>query len=233
MHSSLVGLFSGIFLLAGKVSATNHETTAPAGTVMTHVVRVGAGGALTFTPEKIKANPGDLVQFHFYPKAHSVAQSSFDNPCQPLDGAGGATGFWSGFQPVDENSKEMPVFTIPVNSTKPIWFYCATGKHCQGGMVGVINEPADKKIETYKTAAKAVAAAGVPGGAAGGPGGTYAPPTGGNSSVPNPTREPPSDSTVGAGPSISSQPQGGDASSYRAPSMLLCAAMGVATWLWL
>lgn len=35
---------------------------------------------------------------------------------------------------------QMPVFTVMVNDTNPIWFYCATAKHCQGGMVGVINE---------------------------------------------------------------------------------------------
>lgn len=41
--------------------------------------------------------------------------------------------------PVTAESTTMPVFTIPINSTDPIWFYCATGKHCQNGMVGVIN----------------------------------------------------------------------------------------------
>lgn len=41
--------------------------------------------------------------------------------------------------PVSANSTEMPSFTIPVTDTKPIWFYCSQGKHCQSGMVGVIN----------------------------------------------------------------------------------------------
>jgi hypothetical protein len=33
------------------------------------------------------------------------------------------------------------VFTVMVNSTDPIWFYCGQVGHCQGGMVGVINPP--------------------------------------------------------------------------------------------
>ena len=33
-----------------------------------HVVTVGANGQLAFCPEQITANPGDMVQFQFYPK---------------------------------------------------------------------------------------------------------------------------------------------------------------------
>lgn len=71
-------------------------------------------------------------------QSHSVAQSSFDKPCQPLQG-GDVPAFWSGMMPVTAESTTMPIFTIMVNDTKPIWFYCATGRHCQNGMAGVIN----------------------------------------------------------------------------------------------
>lgn len=30
-------------------------------------------------------------------------------------------------------------FLVPINNTDPIWFYCAQARHCQVGMVGVIN----------------------------------------------------------------------------------------------
>mgnify|MGYP002622331431 FL=1 len=35
----------------------------------------------------------------------------------------------------------IPTYTIQVNDTKPLWLYCAQGRHCQNGMVMVINEP--------------------------------------------------------------------------------------------
>lgn len=58
----------------------------------------------------------------------------------------------------------MPVFTVLVKDTNPIWFYCATGKHCQSGMSGVINAPASaaKTLALYKESAKAVVLTGVP-----------------------------------------------------------------------
>ncbi len=71
---------------------------------------------------------------------HSVVQSTFDNPCEPIaKNMPGTAGFFSGFMPVSENSSMMPSYSIAINDTKPIWFYCSQGKHCQQGMVGVIN----------------------------------------------------------------------------------------------
>ena len=36
------------------------------------------------------------------------------------------------------------IFTVEVNATTPLWFYCAqtVGNHCQAGMSMVVNEPA-------------------------------------------------------------------------------------------
>jgi hypothetical protein len=75
----------------------------------------------------------------------------------------------------------MPVFTILINDTKPLWYYCATGKHCQSGMAGVINPPTggNRTIEAYKTAAEKVEVAGVPRG--GGSGGSASSGSGGGS----------------------------------------------------
>ncbi|OHF02961.1 hypothetical protein CORC01_01719 [Colletotrichum orchidophilum] len=117
-----------------------------------HVVKVGDGG-LTFEPNSITAAVGEVVEFHFYPRAHSVAQSAFDSPCQPLAN-GSTTGFFSGPVPVS-SGVGAEVFTLEVKDTNPKWFYCATGQHCQGGMVGVINAPANgqRTIEKYAQAA--------------------------------------------------------------------------------
>ena len=128
-----------------------------------HVVSVGdKDGGLIFSPADIKAAAGDVVQFQFWPKValpelrphhrsdlmlishlqnHSVVQSTFDEPCEPIAKNSNVTGFFSGFMPVSPDDTTMPTYTIPINDTKPIWFYCSQGKgkHCQGSMVGVIN----------------------------------------------------------------------------------------------
>ncbi|KAF8849237.1 Cupredoxin, partial [Acephala macrosclerotiorum] len=98
-------------------------------------VAVGQNG-LTFSPNNITAAVGDSVEFSFFPKNHSVTQSSFTAPCHPL-----ANGFFSTFQPT--TSESANTFTILVNDTKPIWLYCGqtTGNHCQSGMVASINAP--------------------------------------------------------------------------------------------
>jgi len=57
------------------------------------------------------------------------------DPCHPLAG-----GFFSGFTPTASSSEESTTtWIITVNSTKPIWVYCAQGNHCQSGMVAAIN----------------------------------------------------------------------------------------------
>lgn len=117
-----------------------------------HVMKVGQNG-LTFEPESMTVPVGDTVEFHFWPKAHAVARSSFDKPCQPLN----ATSFFSG--PVQVASGMSPtVFSIKVNDTNPIWLYCSTGSHCQSGMGAVINAPtanATRTISNYKVLAAA------------------------------------------------------------------------------
>ncbi|KAH7313833.1 Cupredoxin [Stachybotrys elegans] len=113
-----------------------------------HVVTVGEGG-LVFNPPEVQAAVGDVVEFHFYPMAHSVAQSSFDMPCQPLN----TTGFFSGPVPVQSGMAE-DVFRVTVANDRPMWYYCATGRHCQSGMVGVINPPATgRNLAQYAQAA--------------------------------------------------------------------------------
>ena len=54
-------------------------------------IQVGESG-LVFSPASTTAAIGDEIFFEFYPGGHSVAQSAFSSPCQPLDG-----GFYSGF----------------------------------------------------------------------------------------------------------------------------------------
>jgi plastocyanin len=134
-------LFSTVYAAYGAADASTTSTT-PSSTVSTspsdptHTILVGKNG-LTFTPNVTSANAGTKLEFHFYPKSHSVAQSSFANPCQPNTNG---TSFFSGAVPTTEGANAN-VFTVDVNDTKPIWFYCGTPTHCQQGMVGAVNVP--------------------------------------------------------------------------------------------
>jgi len=97
-------------------------------------VDVGENG-FAFSPDTLTAAIGDTVVFHFYPGGHSVAQSTFASPCQPLSG-----GIWSGFfSPT--NGKDSNVFEVSIANTDPIWIYCAQVGHCNAGMAMVINPP--------------------------------------------------------------------------------------------
>jgi len=127
-----------------------------------HDVQVGsANGSLSFNPEAISAQPGDQVAFHFYPKNHTVTQSSFAGPCSFKDG-----GFNSGFMPVATNQTSFPTYTITVNDTQPIWVYCAQAanipaSHCGAGMVFAVNCGADgtpNSFTNFKNAALQIGA---------------------------------------------------------------------------
>ncbi|KAJ5935212.1 hypothetical protein N7466_004759 [Penicillium verhagenii] len=131
----------------GGDQSTSTTTTAPSSTSDTssstsassssavHSVDVGEDG-FTFDPDTLTVSAGDKVEFHFYPGNHSVAQSSFAKPCQPLSD----TSIFSGFVAPTSGESDM-VFTLTVNDTDPIWLYCAQIGHCQAGMVAVINPP--------------------------------------------------------------------------------------------
>ena len=116
--------------------------TASAADVKVHVVKVSAADTskLTFAPANLKAAVGDMVQFQFGVGAHTVTQSSFDNPCVPLGFPSNLTGIHSGSMPVKAGDATVPTYTVSVKDDKPMWLYCATAKHCQGGMVMVVNE---------------------------------------------------------------------------------------------
>jgi len=126
---------------AGKASSTatsaaaSSTGTGAAGAVQT--VTVGANGGFTFSPNSITADVGSQIVFQFSSDGHSVTQSTWEAPCQPINDTSLNSGFVSaGTGPTDN------VFVVTVNDTNPIWFYCAQIGHCQAGMVGVINPPA-------------------------------------------------------------------------------------------
>lgn len=114
---------AAIVALAGAASAKE---------IMVQVSNQDAG--LFYNKNAIRADVGDTVKFIFNPKNHTVTESSFALPCQPLFNATtGFTGFNSGFVPTDKGAAEQATFTYSVTDSRPHWFYCAQGKHCQMG----------------------------------------------------------------------------------------------------
>ncbi|WWD00382.1 hypothetical protein V866_007294 [Kwoniella sp. B9012] len=98
----------------------------------THTVNVANNKSLTFEPSEVKAELGDIIEFKFLAGNHTVTQSTFASPCANA-------GFNSGQIPGNPDSPTS--YSILVNDTKPIWVYCATGQHCQNGMVMAVNAP--------------------------------------------------------------------------------------------
>ncbi|KAH6604684.1 hypothetical protein Trco_006391 [Trichoderma cornu-damae] len=112
-------------------------------------VDVGQSG-LSFSPDDIQANIGDILEFHYHAINHSVVAADFANPCKPK----AQGGFYSGFFPTSSGENDN-VFQVEVNNTTPIWFYCSQpkGNHCGAGMVGAVNANANKTLAQFKAAA--------------------------------------------------------------------------------
>jgi len=64
-------------------------------------------------------------------------------------------GFWSGFQPVNVVLENPPQFSITINDTEPIFFYCSAPGACiQEGMIGVINPNSTQTLDVQLAYAK-------------------------------------------------------------------------------
>ncbi|EHK97823.1 hypothetical protein M7I_6406 [Glarea lozoyensis 74030] len=148
----------------------------------TKIRYTGAGGLFTtvvlsaLSVVGALAAVGDMVQFQFTPKNHSVVTSAFDTPCSPKGD------MFSGYMPVAANATNTPTYTMMVQDTKPIWLYCSQGKHCQSGMVMVINAAAtgEKTLAAYKALAAKATSNTAPSGPISGSGSNTTTPSGGN-----------------------------------------------------
>ena len=89
-------------------------------------------------PNVVTAAVGDVIQFQFANGNHTVTQSSGDAACQPLQQTV-ATAVHSGHIPFKDNQTEVGTFNMPVTATTTMFFYCATGPHCQEGQTMVVN----------------------------------------------------------------------------------------------
>ncbi|KAF7534883.1 hypothetical protein G7054_g5801 [Neopestalotiopsis clavispora] len=170
---------------AGAADATVGTATVPAGATSvvagagtTHTVTVGGAAGLVFTPAEVKAAIGDSVVFTFESNNHTVTQSAFATPCDPLAG-----GMDSGFVPNPNNTvSPPPQVAMQVMVDTPLWFYCKQQGHCGKGMAMSINPTADKTQAMFQAMAIAQKGAGA-GSAITGNGTAAAPAAGGSAAA--------------------------------------------------
>ncbi|KAF1814440.1 hypothetical protein P152DRAFT_456693 [Eremomyces bilateralis CBS 781.70] len=156
---------STVNFVTGKPSATSASRQSSSNTASrtgsanpgkaTHIISVGKADH-KFTPDSIEAAAGDTVLFQFFPANHSVARAEYNHPCVGWekfhDDENGM--FFSGFRPVDKILSSPPEYSIQINDTEPIFFYCtAPGSCINYQMVGVINPNSPDVLGTQKNEA--------------------------------------------------------------------------------
>ncbi|KAK4126388.1 hypothetical protein N657DRAFT_306655, partial [Parathielavia appendiculata] len=107
-----------------------------------HIIPVSVGkNGLTFEPNEIHAAEGDVIEFRFWPRNHSVVAGDFHNARRPAEN----NGFFSGFFPTQNGTVNSQVFRVTINHANPMPIYCSqnNGQHCKNGMVAVINPAHD------------------------------------------------------------------------------------------
>ncbi|KAF8874490.1 hypothetical protein BD779DRAFT_1476507 [Infundibulicybe gibba] len=91
------------------------------------VVEVGVNSTLTFLPNTFpSANIGDTITFLL------------------------RVGLSSGFQPANGAAS----FSFTINSTDPLWFFCAQTQPFEAGMVFAVNPTLDKTFDMFQSAAQ-------------------------------------------------------------------------------
>ncbi|KAJ3777538.1 Cupredoxin [Lentinula raphanica] len=194
-------------VVAALVSAVAAET---------FTVIVGGNSSIAYSPTSVNATTGDVIQFQFVSKNHTVTQSTFAAPCTAMAG-----GVDSGFQAVATNATTFPVWSFTLtNTSAPLWFFCAQTGHCaKDGMVFAVNPTASKSFEAFQAAALA---------------------TGSNSTTTNSTTGTPSSATtsassgsgassVSASAAVASQSTVGAAAANGASPLALNAMVGLVT----
>ncbi|KAI4266213.1 MAG: hypothetical protein L6R38_008882 [Xanthoria sp. 2 TBL-2021] len=82
---------------------------------MMHKVMVGGDAGLIFSPNTLAAMPGDMVEFTFMSKNHTLTQSTFPEPCKKMK-----DGVDSGFLPNPDNTiSPPPTYVFQVKDKKP------------------------------------------------------------------------------------------------------------------
>jgi plastocyanin len=78
------------------------------GAILADTIKITATTDLRFDPAQATAKEGDVLEFHFEPKNHSVAMGEFgsiNGPCVPANQGG----FFSGYMPTSDGENVRPV----------------------------------------------------------------------------------------------------------------------------
>ncbi|KAL4892238.1 hypothetical protein BDV59DRAFT_54799 [Aspergillus ambiguus] len=71
--------------MSSSIGTTSSKTTSAS--VATHTVKVGSKeDPHQYSPHDITANVGDVIEFQFYPRNHSVVKADYLAPCVPASG---------------------------------------------------------------------------------------------------------------------------------------------------
>jgi len=122
---------SALPLISLAVAAVTYEPKV-------HEVTLGGASPneISFVPNNVIAEAGDIVRFVFKQKNHTVTRSSFDEPCKASLNAVGHPIFDTGFMPVaPEKIDNFPIFDFAVQNKEPGYFYCRQTLHCGQGML--------------------------------------------------------------------------------------------------
>nr|GAT54337.1 predicted protein [Mycena chlorophos] len=121
----------------------------------TFVVQLGLNNGLTFTPNTLVADIGDVITFIDVSRNHTSTTTNFDGAvCPPPDGGVGPNGWDSGF--LSDLDGSLPSFNYTVVDTLPHFASCkqAAGAHCVAGMVFALNPTAEQTFEQFQTNAE-------------------------------------------------------------------------------
>ncbi|KAF9728601.1 extracellular serine-rich protein [Paraphaeosphaeria minitans] len=140
---------------APSATGTTSSSTSTSSEPQIHLVKVGAGG-FQFEPAELNnVSVGDIVTYEFYPLDHSVARAEYGSACVPYEYTGkDRIGFWSKTQWV-ETANDITHWNLTINSTEPIFYYCAAPDSCKRKlMVGAINPNSTHTLDAQIRAAE-------------------------------------------------------------------------------
>ncbi|KAF7586162.1 hypothetical protein BBP40_009337 [Aspergillus hancockii] len=143
----LLTWFSLLLAVSAQSATATTNTSATSTTtstgIATHTIKVGhRSDPHQYSPPSVNASVGDIVVFEFYPRNHSVIEADWGVPCQPAHKKSiFASGHFNSFNEQDgQLVGPPPTWSLVVNDTKPVFFYCTAIDSCNvNGMVGVIN----------------------------------------------------------------------------------------------
>ncbi|KAL5604037.1 uncharacterized protein BROUX77_004223 [Berkeleyomyces rouxiae] len=135
MQFTFVTLLAATVALAAPSKTTGDRPSLVTRSETTHTVVVDQNG---FSPSSVNPTKGDAILFHFSEGFHSVIESTYSEPCEPLQG-----GFASGeFITAMGDGRNKKGFVIDVFNTDPVWFYNGSQGQCHKfGAVGVSFSP--------------------------------------------------------------------------------------------